>query len=185
MNDPLSVGCRQPAAICRSVVHRLADRDRRRISLGTRNWKHALSGYQTAAGPDAAPRLKQGTIPVRKTVDYAGQIARGLAAAHAQGIVHRDLKPENIFLTRDGLVKILDFGLAKLRAPEPSEMHSTIAIAGSTEPGMVLGTVGYMSPEQVRGLVADHRSDIFSLAQSFTKCCPEAVLSKVRLPPTL
>src|SRR5438132_1670596 len=131
--------------------------------FGTRNGNTPYLVTELLQGQTLRERLKQGTIPVRKTVDYAVQIARGLAAAHAQGIVHRDLKPENIFLTRDGLVKILDFGLAKLRAPEPSEMHSTIAIAGSTEPGMVLGTVGYMSPEQVRGLVADHRSDIFSL----------------------
>ncbi len=131
--------------------------------FGTRNGNTPYLVTELLQGQTLRERLKQGTIPVRKTVDYAVQIARGLAAAHDQGIVHRDLKPENIFLTRDGLVKILDFGLAKLRAPEPSEMHSTIAIAGSTEPGMVLGTVGYMSPEQVRGLVADHRSDIFSL----------------------
>jgi Tol biopolymer transport system component len=131
--------------------------------FGTRNGNTPYLVTELLQGQTLRERLKQGTIPVRKTVDYAVQIARGLAAAHDQGIVHRDLKPENIFLTRDGLVKILDFGLAKLRAPAPSEMHSTIAIAGSTEPGMVLGTVGYMSPEQVRGLVADHRSDIFSL----------------------
>src|SRR6266853_4704491 len=131
--------------------------------FGTRNGNTPYLVTELLQGQTLRDRLKQGPIPARKTVDYAVQIARGLAAAHDQGIVHRDLKPENIFLTRDGLVKILDFGLAKLRAPEPSEMHSTIAIAGSTEPGMVLGTVGYMSPEQVRGLAADHRSDIFSL----------------------
>src|SRR6266571_2011421 len=131
--------------------------------FGTRNGNTPYLVTELLQGQTLRERLNQGPILVRKTVDYAVQIARGLAAAHDQGIVHRDLKPENIFLTRDGLVKILDFGLAKLRAPEPSEMHSTIAIAGSTEPGMVLGTVGYMSPEQVRGLVADHRSDIFSL----------------------
>jgi eukaryotic-like serine/threonine-protein kinase len=127
--------------------------------FGTRNGNTPYLVTELLQGQTLRERLKQGAIPVRKTVDYAAQIARGLAAAHDQGIVHRDLKPENIFLTRDGLVKILDFGLAKLNAPEAGEMHSTIA----TEPGMVLGTVGYMSPEQVRGLVADHRSDIFSL----------------------
>src|SRR6266550_8317499 len=127
--------------------------------FGTRNGNTPYLVTELLQGQTLRERLKQGTIPVRKTVDYAAQIARGLAAAHDQGIVHRDLKPENIFLTRDGLVKILDFGLAKLKAPEAGEMHSTIA----TEPGVVLGTVGYMSPEQVRGLVADHRSDIFSL----------------------
>ena len=131
--------------------------------FGTQNGNTPYLVTELLQGQTLRERLKQGPIPVRKTVDYAVQIARGLAAAHDRGIVHRDLKPENIFLTRDGLVKILDFGLAKLKAPEGSEMQSTIASPGSTEPGMVLGTVGYMSPEQVRGLLADHRSDIFSL----------------------
>jgi Tol biopolymer transport system component len=131
--------------------------------FGTRNGNTPYLVTELLQGQTLRERLNQGLILVRKTVDYAVQIARGLAAAHDQGIVHRDLKPDNIFLTRDGLVKILDFGLAKLKAPETSEMQSTIAVARSTEPGMVLGTVGYMSPEQVRGLVADHRSDIFSL----------------------
>jgi Tol biopolymer transport system component len=102
---------------------------------------------------------KEGGIPQRKALDYAQQIARGLAAAHAKGITHRDLKPENLFISRDGNVKILDFGLAKV-APEgigegPTELADTL-------PGTVMGTAGYMSPEQVRGLPADHRSDIFS-----------------------
>src|SRR5437588_6622228 len=131
--------------------------------FGTQNGNTPYLVTELLQGQTLRERLKQGPILVRKTVDYAIQIARGLAAAHDHGIVHRDLKPENIFLTRDGLVKILDFGLAKLKAPEGPEMQSTIAAPGSTEPGMVLGTVGYMSPEQVRGLVADHRSDIFSL----------------------
>ena len=113
-------------------------------------------------GQTLRERLQQGAIPVRKTVEYGSQIARGLAAAHDRGIVHRDLKPENLFLTRDGLVKILDFGLAKLTRPDPGGSDSTVAF-GSTEAGVVLGTVGYMSPEQVRGFAADVRSDIFSL----------------------
>ncbi|MGE5834082.1 MAG: protein kinase domain-containing protein [Acidobacteriota bacterium] len=100
-------------------------------------------------------------LPVRKVVDYAIQIANGLAAAHEKGIVHRDLKPENIFLTRDERVKILDFGLAKT-ITSPSSATST-ELAGSTEPGMVLGTLGYMAPEQVRAQTVDHRADIFSL----------------------
>jgi serine/threonine protein kinase/Tol biopolymer transport system component len=131
--------------------------------FGTRNGNTPYLVTELLQGQTLRERLNQGPILVRKTVDYAVQIARGLAAAHDQGIVHRDLKPENIFLTRDGLVKILDFGLAKLKTPESPEMQSTMASRGSTEPGMVLGTVGYMSPEQVRGLAADHRSDIFSL----------------------
>ncbi len=109
-------------------------------------------------------RLAGGSLPPRKAIDYALQIARGLAAAHEKGIVHRDLKPENLFVTKDGRVKILDFGLAKLVHPEEGVALLTdlpTASAG-TEPGVVLGTLGYMSPEQVRGKPADHRSDIFS-----------------------
>ncbi len=98
----------------------------------------------------------------RKTIEIATQIAAGLAATHEAGIVHRDLKPDNILLTRDGRVKILDFGLAKISAPPKAEAPGE-TVTMRTEPGTVMGTVGYMSPEQVRGLVADHRSDIFSL----------------------
>ncbi len=102
--------------------------------------------------------LADGPLPLRKALTYAQQIARGLAAAHRRGIVHRDLKPENLFVTADGLVKILDFGLAKL-----SEAAGTTRSAMSTTAaGLVLGTVGYMSPEQARGELADHRADIFS-----------------------
>jgi serine/threonine protein kinase len=114
-------------------------------------------------GQTLRERLLQGAIAVRKTVDYGSQIARGLAAAHDRGVVHRDLKPENLFVTRDGLVKILDFGLAKLTRSDPTGRESTVADFNSTQPGMLLGTLGYMSPEQVRGLTADARSDIFSL----------------------
>ena len=116
------------------------------------------------AGETLRDRLSTGPLGARKAVDYAIQITRGLAAAHEKGIVHRDLKPENLFLTKDGLVKILDFGIAKLgRAGEEragSDVQ-TLSQAG-TSPGTMLGTVGYMSPEQVRGLPADHRSDLFS-----------------------
>ncbi|MCI4348371.1 MAG: serine/threonine protein kinase, partial [Thermoplasmata archaeon] len=103
-------------------------------------------------------------LPVRKAVDHAVQIARGLAAAHEKGIVHRDLKPENVFVTGDGRVKILDFGLARQAAAslEGDDTRSPTVTPG-TEPGTVLGTVGYMSPEQVRGHAADARSDIFAL----------------------
>ncbi|HXP16662.1 MAG TPA: protein kinase [Terriglobales bacterium] len=112
-------------------------------------------------GQTLRERLQQGEVPVRKAVEYALQTARGLAAAHDRGIVHRDLNPENLFLTRDGVVKILDFGLAKLVGPDATGPQSSAATA--TELGVVLGTVGYMSPEQVRGQVVDHHSDIFSL----------------------
>jgi len=102
-------------------------------------------------------------LPPRKAIDYAGQIARGLAAAHQKGIVHRDLKPENLFVTPDGRVKILDFGLAKLVLPEgASALLSAAPTQAETGAGVVLGTIGYMSPEQVRGQPVDHRSDIFS-----------------------
>ena len=101
-------------------------------------------------------------LPARRAVDYAIQIARGLAAAHERGIVHRDLKPENLFVTRDGRVKILDFGIAKLAEREPAESSDSLTERAETDPGLVLGTVGYMSPEQVRGQRVDYRSDIFS-----------------------
>ena len=113
-------------------------------------------------GQTLRERLQPGEIPVRKAVEFALQTTRGLAAAHDRAIVHRDLKPENLFLTRDGVVKILDFGLAKLIVPEVTS-ETSVATASFTEVGVVLGTVGYMSPEQVRGQVVDHRSDIFSL----------------------
>ena len=106
-------------------------------------------------------RLSQGPIAARKATNYALQIAKGLGAAHARGIVHRDLKPENVMVTRDDLVKILDFGLAKSAAPrgEGSQLPTQLA---ETTPGTVLGTFGYMAPEQVRGLAVDHRADMFA-----------------------
>lgn len=106
--------------------------------------------------------LVSGPLSERKAVDYAPQIVRGLAAAHDHGIFHRDLKPENIFVTRDGHVKILDFGLAKLTMPEPDAASTQATLDSVTGRGVLLGTLGYMSPEQCRGGTIDARSDIFS-----------------------
>jgi dipeptidyl aminopeptidase/acylaminoacyl peptidase len=112
--------------------------------------------------------LAGGRLSQRKAIDYSLQIAHGLAAAHEKGIVHRDLKPENIFVKRDGRVKILDFGLAKLTHQEEGGQVTNLPTAtAGTEPGVVLGTLGYMSPEQVRGKPADARSDIFSSGAIF------------------
>jgi serine/threonine protein kinase/Tol biopolymer transport system component len=111
-------------------------------------------------GETLRDRIARGPLPPRKVIDVASQMAEGLAAAHEKGIIHRDLKPENIFVTREGRVKILDFGIAKLSAKAGAD-GPTFQMA-ATEPGMVLGTVGYMSPEQVRGEVIDARSDIFA-----------------------
>ena len=105
--------------------------------------------------------IENGALPARKAVEYFGQTANGLAAAHEKGIVHRDLKPENLFITRDGRVKILDFGLAKLM--ESVRQDASRATVLNTDPGTVLGTAGYMAPEQLRGEPVDQRSDIFSL----------------------
>jgi serine/threonine protein kinase/tetratricopeptide (TPR) repeat protein len=113
-------------------------------------------------GETLRDRLKSGGLTIRKAVETSVQIAQGLAAAHEKGIVHRDLKPANVFVTKDGHVKILDFGIAKLTRPDPGPQATTLTPEPSTETGGVLGTVGYMSPEQVRGLPTDHRTDIFS-----------------------
>ncbi len=113
-------------------------------------------------GQTLRERIRSGPLSSRKAIDYALQVARGLAAAHGKGIVHRDLKPENLFVTLDERVKILDFGLAKLMRPETDGGEEAPTVQVNTEPGQVMGTAGYMSPEQVRGKVADHRSDIFA-----------------------
>jgi hypothetical protein len=112
-------------------------------------------------GETLRARLAGGALPPRKAIEYALQIARGLAAAHERGLVHRDLKPENLFVLRDGRVKILDFGLAKLTRPEDAGA-GTPTMTSDTDPAVVMGTAGYMAPEQVRGLSADHRADIFA-----------------------
>ena len=107
--------------------------------------------------------IEAGGVPQRKATDYCRQIANGLAAAHDKGVVHRDVKPANVIVNREGRVKILDFGLAKLELVTADTEAPTMAAASGTAPGAVLGTVGYMAPEQVRGLEADHRADIFGL----------------------
>src|SRR6202043_1867111 len=109
--------------------------------------------------------LKRGAIPLRKAIDYAVQIARGLAAAHDKGIVHRDLKPENLFITKDGRVKILDFGLAKLatKESEADAVANNLTLThAQTDAAVVMGTASYMAPEQVRGDAVDPRTDIFA-----------------------
>jgi eukaryotic-like serine/threonine-protein kinase len=113
-------------------------------------------------GETLRDRLRVGALNSRKAIDYGQQIAKGLAVAHEKGIVHRDLKPENLFITNDGRAKILDFGLAKFTRPEADASNDAPTMQVATEAGTVLGTAGYMSPEQVRGKAADSRSDIFS-----------------------
>lgn len=142
------------------------------FDVGTENGQPYIVS-ELLEGESLRIRLRQGPINPRKAADYATQIARGLGAAHDKGIIHRDLKPENIFITRDGQVKILDFGLVKLIGPRvpgaaadaashPYDDHAPTLPSTPTEPGRLLGTVGYMSPEQIRGGSGDHRSDIFA-----------------------
>src|SRR5229473_971853 len=106
--------------------------------------------------------LDRGALPQRKTIEYGVQIAHGLAAAHEKGIVHRDLKPENVFVTKDGRIKILDFGLAKLAQTAGADSDEVTLTSPHTVVGVVMGTASYMAPEQVRGEAADPRTDIFA-----------------------
>jgi serine/threonine protein kinase len=113
-------------------------------------------------GETLREQIRRGRVAPRRVIDYGVQIAHGLAAAHEKGIVHRDLKPENLFVAKDGRIKILDFGLAKLTQAQAGSEPSAPTIGGETETGLVMGTIGYMSPEQVRGQAADFRADIFA-----------------------
>jgi len=122
----------------------------------------AYSVTEMLVGDTLRERIGGAPIPQRKAMDYALQIAQGLAAAHDRGIVHRDLKPENLFITQDGRVKILDFGLAKLGAPASTDATALPTLDGATKPGTIMGTMAYMSPEQMRGQAVDHRADIFA-----------------------
>jgi hypothetical protein len=123
----------------------------------------AYAVMELLEGETLRGKLDSGPVSQKQAVDWALQIAKGLSAAHEKGVVHRDLKPENLFVTKDGRLKILDFGLAKrVEQVSPEQQTSAPTGSGHTEPGTVMGTAGYMSPEQVKGLAVDHRSDIFS-----------------------
>ena len=119
--------------------------------------------FELLEGETLRAQLAGGPLAPVRAVEIAAQVARGLAAAHDKGVVHRDLKPDNVFLTRDGQVKILDFGLARMLEPPSAPELSAAPTLDRTAAGVVLGTSGYMSPEQVRGLPADPRSDLFAL----------------------
>ncbi len=138
------------------------------FDVGTDNGRFYVVA-ELLEGANLRQVIREGPIPLRKLIAQAGQIALGMAAAHSQGVIHRDLKPENIFVTRDGRIKILDFGLAKLVATAtPDDRSQTVSM---TQPGMLAGTAGYMSPEQVRGEAVDARSDIFSFGAVLYEMC--------------
>ena len=161
---------------CRTIADRLRRFEQEARAVAALNHPNILAVFQMGTyegapylvselleGETLRESLRSGALPVRKAVEYAAQVSRGLVAAHQKGIVHRDLKPENIFVTRDGRVKILDFGLAKLTHPGEAVLPADATLTAQTEPGVVMGTMGYMSPEQVKGLAVDHRTDLFSL----------------------
>jgi len=134
----------------------------------------AYAVMELLQGETLRSRIGSGPLPLRRAVEFALQIAKGLSAAHDKGIVHRDLKPENLFVTSEGTIKILDFGLAK-RAERARDENGTSGPTREqrTEPGTVMGTVTYMSPEQVRGEAVDHRSDVFSFGSVFYEMLTE------------
>ena len=131
--------------------------------------------FELLQGASLRERLASGPLPVRKAIDIARQVADGLAAAHERHITHRDIKPDNLFVSGDGRVKILDFGLAQTAAREPRADDATGTAVPPAAPitgaGTVLGTVGYMAPEQVRGQAVDHRADIFALGATLYELC--------------
>ncbi len=129
--------------------------------IGTTNGQSYIVS-ELLDGENLRERLSRGPIAPRKAVETGVAIADALAAAHARGIVHRDLKPENVFLQRDGRPKILDFGIAKLTTAESANPGAAATVSALTDAGVAVGTLGYMSPEQVRGELVDHRTDIFA-----------------------
>jgi serine/threonine protein kinase len=136
------------------------------FDLGSANGSPYLV-FELLEGTTLSDRLQRGPLPTRKAVEYVIQVCHGLAAAHAKGIVHRDIKPSNLFLTTGGKAKILDFGLAKLSETLSPEGGASSRASTATAEGLAVGTVGYMSPEQVRGLPTDARCDLFSLGATF------------------
>ncbi|MCI0738325.1 MAG: serine/threonine-protein kinase [Gemmataceae bacterium] len=123
----------------------------------------AFAVMEYLTGETLAERMEHGPLSLSAALEMGAALAEGLAAAHANGVIHRDLKPANIFLTASGLVKILDFGLARMEDPKSPEAATAPHVLGLTGVGQIMGTIGYMSPEQVRGESTDRRGDIFSL----------------------
>ena len=156
-------------------VERLARFEREARVLASLNHPHIGTIYgvdetdgvralilELVEGPTLAERLGGGPVPVREALSAARQIAEALDAAHEKGIVHRDLKPANIKLTPDGIVKVLDFGIAKMRAPDEAAVEASTVTTVGTRAGALLGTAAYMSPEQARGQAVDKRTDIWA-----------------------